>query len=63
MNKRTASVDRTVLDITNQSYVVEKEDNYIWWFQWCADPDPLTFWDRRLAKRRAIIHKPKEDEE
>ena len=62
MNNRTASVDRTGLDITNQSYVVEKEDNYIWWFQWCADPDPLTFWDRRIAKRRSL-HKPKEDED
>jgi hypothetical protein len=62
MNNRTATVDRGGLDVTNQSYVVEKQDNHAWWFQWCADPDPLTFWDRRIAKRRSI-DKTNEDEE
>ena len=31
---------------------INRESEYSWWFDWERDEDPLTFWDRRLARRR-----------
>lgn len=53
-------IDTDRLDLCH--YVSEKDTDLGWWFDWVKDPDPLTFWDRRLAKRKSI-HKQKEDEE
>lgn len=43
-------IDTDRLDLCH--YVSQKDTDYAWWFDWCKDEDPLTFWDRRLEKRR-----------
>jgi len=44
-------IDWDRLDIS--TYHNDKEDNFAWWFDWCKDEDPLTYWDRRYEQRKA----------
>jgi len=44
-------IDRDMLDLS--TYVNEKEDNFTWWFDWCKDEDPATYWERRYEARKA----------
>ena len=43
-------IDTDRLDLCH--YVSEKHNDLGWWFDWCKDEDPVTFWERRLEKRR-----------
>jgi len=45
-------IDNDLLDICH--YVSEKDNDIAWWFDWCKDEDPLTFWERRYEKRRSV---------
>jgi len=31
-----------------------------WWFSWCEDDDPTTFWQRRYQRLRRYCRKTKE---
>ena len=42
-------IDTDRLDLCH--YVSEKHNDLGWWFDWCKDEDPVTFWERRLEKR------------
>ena len=42
-------IDKELLDIS--TYASPSSD-YSWWFDWCKDQEPHTFWDRRLESRR-----------
>lgn len=50
-------IDRDMLNIS--TYTNEKEDNFAWWFDWCKDEDPQTFWDRRYKHRKIRQSKDK----
>lgn len=43
-------IDTDRLDLCH--YVSQKDNDLSWWFDWCKDEDPVTFWERRLEKRR-----------
>ena len=43
-------IDTDRLDLCH--YVSQKDNELAWWFDWCKDEDPVTFWERRLEKRR-----------
>jgi len=49
MKKRTIVADKDLLDLV--TYTSPNSD-FTWWFDWCRDQEPHTFWDRRLEKRR-----------
>lgn len=44
-------IDKDILDIS--TYTNGKKGDLSWWFEWCKDEDPQTFWDRRYEKRKA----------
>lgn len=44
-------IDKDMLDIS--TYTNEKRGDLGWWFDWCKDEDPVTFWERRDEKRRS----------
>ena len=45
-------IDTDRLDLCH--YVSEKDSDLGWWFDWCKDEDPVTFWERRYKKRRSV---------
>jgi hypothetical protein len=49
-------IDTDRLDLCH--YVSEKDNDLGWWFDWCKDEDPLTFWERRYEKRRSVHRRP-----